>query len=124
MHTQANRHHRNKEFEVGNWVDVKLQPYWQPSLAYRLSNKLAKKYYGPYQIVARVGNVAYCLLVPPKSRIHHVFHISFFKLCQNPAEVIPTHPPPTTKSYSTPLCILDQRTVKANKQKVKQVLVQ
>ncbi|KAH9670344.1 hypothetical protein KPL70_016945 [Citrus sinensis] len=124
MRTQANRHRRDKEFEVGNWVYVKLQRYRQSSLAHRLSNKLAKKYYGPYQIAARVGKVAYRLLLPPESHIHPVFHISILKLCPNPSEVIPAHPPPTVEPYSIPLCILDQRTIKTNKQKVKQVLVQ
>lgn len=93
MRTQANCHRRNKEFEVGNGVYVKLQPYQQSSIAHRLSNKLAKKYYGPYQIAALVGNVAYRLLLPLESRIYPVFHISILKLCPNPAEAIPS---PTT----------------------------
>lgn len=32
---------------VGDWVMVRLQPYRQLSLAYRLHHKLAAKYFGP-----------------------------------------------------------------------------
>ena len=41
--------------------------------------KLALKFYGPYQVVARVGKVAYRLQLPPTATIHHVFHVSMLK---------------------------------------------
>lgn len=43
--------HRGKEFEVGAWVYVRLQPYRQVSVALRRNAKLAPRYYGPFQIL-------------------------------------------------------------------------
>jgi hypothetical protein len=44
-----------------------------------LSPKLAPKYYGPYEVLERVGNLAYRLLLLPCARIHNVFHVAFLK---------------------------------------------
>ena len=41
--------------------------------------KLATRYCGPFEILARVGLVAYQLALPPHLRIHNVFHISILK---------------------------------------------
>ena len=45
------------------------QSYVQSSLAQRSNQKLALKFFGPYRILARVGNVAYRLELPASSSV-------------------------------------------------------
>jgi ribosomal protein L21E len=77
QHADKNRTERS--FEVGDFVYLKLQPYVQTSVATRASHKLSIKYYGPYQIIAKVCNVAYKLLLLESASIHPVFHVSQHK---------------------------------------------
>ena len=69
-------------FNSGEFVFVKLQPYKQLSARQGLYSKLAKRYYGPFPIIRRVGAVAYELQLPEHAKIHNVFHVSALKLAQ------------------------------------------
>lgn len=67
------------EFQVGEYVYVKLKPYRQRSLAKRQAEKLSPRFFGPYQILERVGQVAYRLALPTTATIHPVFHVSMLR---------------------------------------------
>ena len=85
MKQQADQHRTEREFELAYWVFVRLQPYKQLSLKQQGKNKLTPKFYGLYQIIRKISNVAYELKLPVTSRIHYVYHVSFLKklLCQH-----------------------------------------
>nr|XP_028959268.1 uncharacterized protein LOC114825093 [Malus domestica] len=79
MRQQADKHQSERIFQIGDWVFLKLHPYRQTSVSKTHCPILALHYYGPFQVVARVGLVTYTLALPPQSRIHPTFHVSLLK---------------------------------------------
>jgi hypothetical protein len=79
MKIQADKKRTDREFQVGEFVLVKLQPYVQTTVVSRAFPKLALKYFGPFKIIQNIGLVAYKLELPPSSQIHLVFHVSQLK---------------------------------------------
>ena len=127
MQQKANAHRRELELRVGDQVLVKLQPYRQISIANRLSNKLAKRYYGPFRVVERIGEVAYRLDLALNSKIRPVFHISLLKpLYGQDASLV--HPLPSeshnNQPLSVPIAICAQRRVLVHGTPQSQFLVQ
>lgn len=75
MKSQADKKRTERILAVGDLVFLRLQPYAQLSVASRANHKLAFKFYGPFKILEKIGEVIYRLELPDTSRIHLVFHV-------------------------------------------------
>ena len=77
----ANKRRRPIEFEVGDYVYLKVSPMKKVQ-RFGVKSKLAPRYVGPYKIIERSGRVAYKLQFPPEMRaIFNVFHFCQLKRC-------------------------------------------
>nr|KYP74492.1 Retrotransposable element Tf2 [Cajanus cajan] len=127
MKKYADQKRMHKEFQVGDLVLVKLQPYRQHSLALRKNQKLGLRYFGPFPIQERIGSVAYKLLLPDYAKLHPVFHISQLKQFRGVTDVVYV-PLPLTTSVEGPVVlpfkILSIRDIIRAGQTVHQILVQ
>ena len=70
---------KNVEYEVGTKVFLKVSP-WKRVLRFGMIGMLSLRFIGPYEILERIGPVAYRLALPPElSKIHNVFHVSMLR---------------------------------------------
>jgi hypothetical protein len=68
-------------FKVEDFVYLKVSPI-RGVRRFGVKGKLAPRYVGPYQILAKHGEVAYQLsLLEGLSAVHDVFHVSQLKKC-------------------------------------------
>jgi len=75
----ADQFRKNVEFEDGEAVLLKVSP-WKGLSRFGKKGKLSPRYVGPFEILRRVGKVAYELALPPQmEHIHNVFHVSMLK---------------------------------------------
>ena len=49
-------------------------------MGFKGSWKLSPRFYGTCRVIQQVGNVAYKLGLPPKAKMHPIFHVSCLKL--------------------------------------------
>ena len=76
MKTVVDKKRREVHYEVGYLVLLKLHPYCQKFLSRCWNEKLAPRYFGLYEVLQRVGEVAYKLKLPDSTMIDPVFHMS------------------------------------------------
>ncbi|GKB46569.1 retrotransposable element Tf2, partial [Tanacetum coccineum] len=79
MKQQADKGRSERTFEVGDMVLLKLQPHRQVTLRHGKQHKFSPKYYGPFKVEGKIGEVAYKLLLPIQAQVHNVFHVSELK---------------------------------------------
>ena len=124
MKTAYDQGRVEREFVVGDWIYLQLQPYRQTSLALRQSHKLSPQFYGPYHVLEQIGSVAYRLDLPPGSKIHPVFHVSILKKQLGTTDKIDS-PIPLVSETSThlqpqPIAVLNSR----NNRRKRELLIQ
>jgi hypothetical protein len=124
MKHQADKKRTERMFVVGDFVFLKLQPYVQSSVAPRAHHKLLFKYYGPYEIVERVGEVAYRLALPENSRIHPVIHVLQLKKAIGADVQVQSRLPSPLDVLQVPTRILQRRMRQQGPIAVSQALVQ
>jgi hypothetical protein len=126
MKLYADKKRTDLEFVVGDKVRLKLQPYVQSSVANIPFPKLALKYYVPYEVLKKIGRVAYKLKLPEGSLIHPVFHISqlkAFTLDYTPVYADLPKISDLTASATEPEAILERRLVKKGNTSIPQVKI-
>nr|KYP40493.1 Retrotransposable element Tf2 [Cajanus cajan] len=89
----ADRRRKDLEFQEGDHVFLKFTPWTRVGRALK-SRKLTPRFIGPFQILKRVGSVAYQIALPPNlSNLHDVFHTPNFRntsmiLCMRSSRII------------------------------------
>ncbi|XP_017970465.1 PREDICTED: uncharacterized protein LOC108660709 [Theobroma cacao] len=85
----ADNRRRPLEFEVGDYVFLKVSPCKEIRI-FGKKSKLNHRYIGPFEILEHVGTVAYRLALPLDFEgINLVFHVSMLhKYVQDPSHVI------------------------------------
>ncbi|GKA14729.1 retrotransposable element Tf2 [Tanacetum coccineum] len=116
MKQQADKNRTERSFAVGDMVLLKLQPHRPVSIRQGKQNKFSPKYFGPFEILTKVGALAYKLKLPAASQIHDVFHVSQLKKLHgthlaNTSNVLP-QVDKDGLSEVTPIKILDRKIVK------------
>ncbi|GJT31066.1 putative reverse transcriptase domain-containing protein [Tanacetum coccineum] len=77
----ADKRRKPLEFSVGDYVLLKVSP-WKGVVRFRKKGKLAPRFVGPFEIIEKIGPVAYRLDLPEElDGVHDTFHVSNLKKC-------------------------------------------
>ena len=77
----SDKRRKDLSFQIDDAVYLKVSPL-RGMRRFGIKGKLAPRYIGPFEIIARRGEVAYQLALPEKlSNVHSVFHVSQLKKC-------------------------------------------
>ncbi|GJW16360.1 putative reverse transcriptase domain-containing protein [Tanacetum coccineum] len=127
LKSYANNRRKSLEFEVGDRVLLKVSPC-KGVIRFGKKDKLAPRYVGPFEILERIGPVAYQLRLPKElSRVHDTFHVSNLKKCLADANL---HVPfneikidKTLRFVEEPVEIMDREIKKLKRSKISHVKV-
>ena len=109
----ANIHRRQLKFQVGDHVFLKIS-LTRGVIRFGVRGKLSPRFVGPFDIIEKVGKVAYRLALPPAlSGVHDVFHVSQLRrYIRDPSHVIDHSELEIRPDLSVavqPIAIVDQR---------------
>ncbi|KAL5547871.1 hypothetical protein UlMin_003102 [Ulmus minor] len=109
----ADKRRRPLEFNEGDHVFLKIAPM-KGVMRFGRKGKLSPRFIGPFEILKRVGKVAYQLaLTPSLSAVHNVFHVSMLKkYVSDPSHVLEEAPVEIDEKLSyeeRPVRILDRK---------------
>nr|GEV89999.1 putative reverse transcriptase domain-containing protein [Tanacetum cinerariifolium] len=77
----ADKRRKPLEFSVGDYVLLKVSP-WKGVVRFGKKRKLAPRFVGPFEIIEKIGHVAYRLDLPEElNGVHDTFHVSNLKKC-------------------------------------------
>ncbi|GJZ05941.1 putative reverse transcriptase domain-containing protein [Tanacetum coccineum] len=93
------------EFEVGDQVLLRVSP-WKGVVRFGKKGKLALRYVGPFEILERIGLVAYRLRLPEElNSVHDTFHVSNLKKCLSDTNL---HVPLNEIKVDKTLCFFEE----------------
>jgi hypothetical protein len=77
----ADKSRRDLSFEIRDFVYLKVSPM-RGTRRFKVKEKLAPRYVGPFKVISHKGEVTYQLKLPSQlSDIHDVFHVSQLNKC-------------------------------------------
>ena len=122
----ADKHRAFREFQVGEHVFLKVKAK-KSALKLGKCRKLAARYCGPFEILNRIGPVAYELALPSNIKAHNVFHVSLLKkYIHDPNHIIDWHViqvEPEGDFLVQPVGILDKKVTMLRNRAIGQVKV-
>ncbi|KAK8990065.1 hypothetical protein V6N11_008582 [Hibiscus sabdariffa] len=75
----ADTKRRDIRYEVGDTLFLNVSP-WKKVLRFGKKGKLSPRYIGPFEVLEKVGPVAYRLALPPEfDKIHNFFHVTMLR---------------------------------------------
>ena len=76
----ADMKRKDIRYEIGEKVFLKVSPC-KKVMRFGKKGKLSPRFIGPYEVIEKVGLVAYCLALPTElEKIHNVFHVSMLRM--------------------------------------------
>ena len=77
------------QYDIDEKVFLKVSP-WKKVMRFKRKGKLSPRFIGPYEVIKKMGLVAYRLALSPElEKFHNVFHVSMLRRYRlNPSQVV------------------------------------